>query len=198
MDEGPNDAASRRIVSLAEKMKDEQYRHGYVASHTRQLLARQMRLFRGDASQTEYGQRVGMPQTIVSRLENPDYSGWSLNTLFKVSRKQNVAVFVRFVDFPTFLTYTGDLSEGALRPSEYHQEAVDALAHQNATATWRGAERDFQEGMRIGQELGGGSALSANQLPAQRSEIKGASDTNHTEVIQPVQANASLEWSKAA
>jgi len=121
----PSSADSHRLVRLAEKMHDKEYRDGYVAAHTRQVLAKQMREFRGDKSQTDFADEIDKRQTIVSRLENPNYSGWSLNTLFEIASKLNVAVFVRFVDFPTFLKYSGDQSEAALHPAPYDGQQVD-------------------------------------------------------------------------
>lgn len=121
-------ATSRRLRRLAEQMRDKRYRDAYVASHTRQMLARQMRKFRGGMSQAEFAGTIGKRQTIISRLENPDYSGWTLRTLFEVAKAINVAVFVRFVDFPTFLHYSDDLSASALHPASYSGDALDELA----------------------------------------------------------------------
>jgi hypothetical protein len=111
---GPAD--SHRLSSLAEKFHEKHYRDGYVAAHTRGVLARQMRNFRGELTQAEFGAEIDKRQTVVSRLENPAYAGWSLRTMLEVARKRDVAVFVRFVDFPTFLKYSDDLSDAALGP----------------------------------------------------------------------------------
>jgi hypothetical protein len=120
-------AVSRRLKSLAGKMQDKNYRDGYVAAHTRQVLAKQMREFRGDMPQTEFADLIGKRQTQVSRLENSNYVGWTLTTMFEVAKKRDVAVLVRFVDFPTFLRFTEDMSEQALRPHAYDKADVDAL-----------------------------------------------------------------------
>ena len=47
--------ASHRFLSLADKFHDKRYRDGYVAAHTRGVLARQMRNFRGELTQGEFG-----------------------------------------------------------------------------------------------------------------------------------------------
>lgn len=120
-------AVSHRIIRLIEKMRDKRYRDGYVAAHTREVLAKQMREFRGKIPQTEYAEKLGKRQTMVSRLENPSYIGWTLTTMFEIARKQDVAVFVRFVDFPTFLKLSEDMSEGALHPCSYADNQFDAL-----------------------------------------------------------------------
>jgi hypothetical protein len=127
----PSPADSRRFARLAEQMRDKRYRDSYVASHTRQMLARQMRKFRGDASQAAFAETLGKRQTVISRLENPGYTGWTLRTLFDIANALNVAVFVRFVDFATFLKYSDDLSERAMRPSPYDQHTMDELAKED-------------------------------------------------------------------
>jgi len=139
MDGERGPAPSHRLQSLAEKFRDKRYRDGYVAAHTRGVLADQMRNFRGDLSQAEYAAKIDKQKTVIGRLENPAYSGWSLRTMFEIARKEGVAVFVRFVDFPTFLKYTGDLSDGALRPHVYDPETIDELARAEREAAGENA-----------------------------------------------------------
>jgi hypothetical protein len=128
MDGGLDLAASRRLARLAEEFHDKQYRDSYVASHTRGVLAQQMRNFRGDLPQAGYADKIGKQKTVIGRLENPGYAGWSVRTMLEIARKEDVAVFVRFVDFPTFLKYSGDMSDSALHPEKYDENKVDQLA----------------------------------------------------------------------
>ncbi len=121
-------AASSRFLKLAEQFHDKEFRDAYVSAHTRRFLARQMRKFRGNLSQTAFAEQLGKRQTIVSRLENPDYSGWTLGTLLEIANKLNVGVVVRFVDFPSFLKVTDDFSESAMHPAEYESEKLDDFA----------------------------------------------------------------------
>ena len=164
--------SSHRIGRLAAKMSDAGYRNRYMESHTRQILAKQMREFRGELSQAEFARKIGKSQQIVSRLENPSYHGWTVATVFEVASKLGVAAFVRFVDFPTFLKYTSDMSEAALRPSEYQQEAVDELAEQEAFPEGGGAWRDFFDGAGREQQPTGKSAVEASDRPVQPDDIK--------------------------
>src|ERR1700730_8587912 len=131
MDQERDLADSRRLASLAEKFHDKRYRDGYVAAHTRGVLARQMRNFRGELSQQEFAAQIGKQKTVIARLENSAYGGWSLRTMLEIARKRDVAAFVRFVDFPTFLKYSGDLSPDALLPTPYDQNVIDEPAHQD-------------------------------------------------------------------
>jgi len=126
-----------------EKMRDKRYRDSYIASHTRQVLAKQMREFRGDMSQAEFAGLIDKRQTMISRLENPAYVGWTLRTMFEIAQKLNVAVFVRFVDLPTFLRLSEDMSESALHPCSFCETQLNSLlvdeeydAHSNRSFNW--------------------------------------------------------------
>lgn len=133
--DGEQSPATSRLVELAEEFHDKRFRDQYVASHTRSVLARQMRNFRGERAQTDFGIEIGKRQTIVSRLESAVYGGWSLRTMLEIARKLNVALFCRFVDFPTFLKLSDDLSDEALRPAAYEQAAMDAfISHDRSRA----------------------------------------------------------------
>jgi hypothetical protein len=144
----------KRIANLIVKFLDKSYRDSYVRTHTRQFLAAQIRAFRGERSQTEFAKVLGVSQSVVSeRLEDPNYGKWNLQTLFDTAAKLNVAVFIRFVDFETFLELTSDDSDEALSPSGYRAEALEkwrALMDrpQNARAEvefWKEAPKPGQQ-----------------------------------------------------
>ncbi len=108
-----------RNERLALKMQAHGYRHAYAEEHTRQFLAHQMRKFRGNVTQEEFATKLGCGRSNVGHYENPKFIRWSLQSLFELARKLDVAVFVRFVDFRTFIQLTDDQSDTALRPSSY-------------------------------------------------------------------------------
>jgi hypothetical protein len=126
----PESVASHRFARLAPKLADKSYRDSYVSTQMRTWLADQVRALRGDLTQTEFGKLIGKPQTVVSRLEDPDYGKLTLETLLDVASKLDIALLVRFVDHVTFLVATNNFSESALRPAAYSQQAINALAHQ--------------------------------------------------------------------
>lgn len=124
----PSANSRNRLIRLIAKLRDISYRNSYVESHTKLFLARQMRAFRSDKTQKQFADALGVSQSVVSeRLENPNYGKWNLQTLFDTAAKLNVAVFVRFVDFETFLELSGDMSDDAVHPKEYNQDALDTL-----------------------------------------------------------------------
>jgi hypothetical protein len=158
MDGERGHADSRRLSDLTEKFNDKRYRDGYVAAHTRSVLARQMRNFRNDHSQADFGSEIGKRQTVVSRLESAAYGGWSLRTMLEIARKLNVAVFCRFVDFPTFLKLSDDLSGRALRPAPYEEAEINAFLARELEREMEAAEPQkgsvWNDFFPSGQKLG--------------------------------------------
>ena len=120
-------AISRRIEKLASKLGNQRYRNSYLSQHLRMFLAAQIRALRGNLSQAAFGRLLGKPQSVVSRLENSDYGKVTLQTLLEIAQKLNVALIVRFVSYPTFLRYTDDMSQSALRPGAFDQNEMNRL-----------------------------------------------------------------------
>ncbi|MBH9807673.1 helix-turn-helix domain-containing protein, partial [Clostridioides difficile] len=70
------------------------YRDGYLETRVRNGVAAQVRALREKLglSQTEFGKLIGKPQTVVSRLEDPDYGRVSIRSLLDVAEGANVAL----------------------------------------------------------------------------------------------------------
>jgi transcriptional regulator with XRE-family HTH domain len=98
-----------------------EFRASYMAHHLRASLADQIRDLRGDMSQKAFGELIGKPQSVVSRLENEEYGKITLQTLIDIATKLDIAFLGRFVDFPTFMQATADFSESAVVPQPYRQ-----------------------------------------------------------------------------
>ena len=124
------DALSRRrsetrLRRLAKAFVDHNFRHAFMGRQLRAFLAQQIRTLRGEKQQKEFGELIGKPQSVVSRLEKQKDKNISIQTLIDIAERLDIAVVIRFVDFPTFLRYTEDLSDSAARPASYSQEAVE-------------------------------------------------------------------------
>ena len=83
-------------------------RDAYVQAEVATALAHQIRTIRLQRgwSQAELAQRMGTRQHAVSRLEDPSYGRYSLQTLFQLSRAFDTGLQVRFVSFVTMLKDT--------------------------------------------------------------------------------------------
>ena len=118
----------RRNTRLAQKFANKRFRDSYVSANVRRFLAMQLRTLRGHLSQEEFGELIGIPQSVVSRYEDPSYGKFSLETLLKIAAKLDRALIARIVDYPAFLRFTEDVSPQALCPDGYDQDAVDRFS----------------------------------------------------------------------
>lgn len=71
----------------------------FVESHLNKKLALQIRSLRGDLSQEQMEEKVGIKQQALSRLENPYYGKATLTTLKRIAAGCDVALLVEFVPF---------------------------------------------------------------------------------------------------
>lgn len=172
-------APSHRVTSLARKLRSKKYRDSYLSSHIRMFLANQLSSLQGEMSQQEFGQLLGKPQPIVSRLQNPDYGKYSLQTLLEIASKLDVALLVRFVDYPTFLKITSDFSDEALRPASFDPAQLDQLAaapryfHAHTVAAGEMAPALAVGGMSfMGSPITTNRGLSSS-IPTQHASIGG-------------------------
>ena len=79
----------------------------FVESHLSKNLAFQLRSLRDlkDWTQGELAQRVGMPQTAISRMENPYYGKQTITSLKRLAATYDVALIVRFVPFSQLINW---------------------------------------------------------------------------------------------
>ncbi len=124
----PENANSHRFSRLAKKLRNKRYRSTYLASHIKIFLANQISALRGSLSQEEFGKLLEKPQSVVSRLQNTNYGKYTLQTLLDIAAKMDLALIVRFVDYPTFLKITDNFSDRAVRPDSFAPEQVEDLA----------------------------------------------------------------------
>jgi transcriptional regulator with XRE-family HTH domain len=96
--------------------RNRSYRRSYVEAFYNGRIAAQIRALRETRglSQEALAAKIGTVQSGVSKLENVNYSGWSLKTLRRIARAFDVALQVRFVTYGEALADADDFSKDAL------------------------------------------------------------------------------------
>jgi transcriptional regulator with XRE-family HTH domain len=92
------------------------YRDEYLATQVKGGIAYQIQALRAKAhlSQSEFGEKIGKPQSVVSRLESTEYGSLNVRTLLDVAAGMDVALLIRFVSYPEFFKWTERMSEADL------------------------------------------------------------------------------------
>jgi transcriptional regulator with XRE-family HTH domain len=122
----PASGKRSRNERLAEQFKKEKFRKSYFARQLKVFLAAQIRALRGEKTQAEFGELIGKPQSVVARLEKESYGKVNLQTLIDIASRLDIALIIRFVNFPTFLEWTKDYSPSALAPQSYANAAAES------------------------------------------------------------------------
>jgi transcriptional regulator with XRE-family HTH domain len=120
---------------LFEKLKSKSYRDAYVAEHVRTGIAYQIRALRAQRgwSQKRLAEEMSKPQSVVSRLEDPDYGKVSLQTVLEGAAAFDVALLVQYVSFPEFLRRTEDVSPEALQADSFDERQFFPMTRNTVT-----------------------------------------------------------------
>lgn len=139
-------------------MQNKEYRDSYVSANLKNGLAHQIRTNRElrNLSQTELAAKCGVKtkQEAISRLEDPAYGNYSINTLLKIAAALDVALLVKFVPFSKFLIETADKTPNGLYAEEFGRENL-YLRQAQVTLTFdRRSAYIKEEKKQLGHELG--------------------------------------------
>ncbi|MEO7782785.1 MAG: helix-turn-helix transcriptional regulator [Candidatus Nitrotoga sp.] len=115
----------RRKVLIG-KLQDKKYRDAYVRATITHGLAHQIRTNRESRklSQQSLADKCGgrTTQAVISRLEDPAYGKFTLNSVLKVAAALDVAVLVRLVPYSKFILESTDKSILGLYAKSFSEE----------------------------------------------------------------------------
>jgi len=86
---------------LLQSFRDSDYRHAFVNERVRASIALQIRALREarQMTQTKLGDAIGMAQTWVSKLENPEYGKMTVATLLRLAEAFDTDLEIKFRPF---------------------------------------------------------------------------------------------------
>jgi hypothetical protein len=144
----PRTVISSRSAALSPALDNPEFRAAYMTQHLRGFLADQIRSLRGTMSQAAFGRLIGKPQSVVSRLEDEDYGKLGLQTLLDIATRLDIAVVVRFVDYPNFLRMTSDFSDDAAAPRSYPETRgeIGEMSHSAASSPTASVKNEMASG----------------------------------------------------
>lgn len=114
---------------LFDRLLRKPYREAYVEENVRTGIAYQIRALREQRgwSQKKLAQVLGKPQSVLSRIEDPDYGKLSVQTLLEVAAALDVALLVQFAGFPEFIERMQDVSPSALNRDSFSANQFQAF-----------------------------------------------------------------------
>jgi transcriptional regulator with XRE-family HTH domain len=118
-----SDINSKR-EQLWHRFQDKESRDNWSASHLGTSLSAQIFSLREDRdwTQRELADMVGMAQSRISLLEDPDYERFTVATLKRLASAFDVAFVGRFVPFSEMLEWATDMTPERLAPREFKRD----------------------------------------------------------------------------
>lgn len=108
---------------LSRFQESKEYRASYTTGRVRLAIATQIRALREQFSTTQdaFAEKIGKPQSVISRLENPDYGKMSVQTLLDIAEALDITLVVKFMSYDKFFTLLDDkdVSLDALRVESF-------------------------------------------------------------------------------
>ena len=108
---------------LVRDLTDEEFRHEYMMDQVRSFIAFQIRALREQPgrrwSQGDLAQKSGKTQSVISRMEDPDYGKLSLQSLLEIAIAYDLPLLVQFVEWDDWLARMSNLSPSALRKRSF-------------------------------------------------------------------------------
>ena len=103
-------------TKISEKLGDAEYRRKIFRGQAEDEIAMSIKALREKRNkrQVDLAKDSGMKQSAVSRIEQADYRGWSLKTLFRVADALDARLRITFEPSETVIEHYRELEAGAL------------------------------------------------------------------------------------
>jgi transcriptional regulator with XRE-family HTH domain len=112
--------------AIKQGFRNKDYRHSYADEFLNETIATQIKTLREQHEwrQVDLARESGMPQSMIARLENVNYSSWSINTLRKLARAFDVRLRVTFETFGSVIGEFESFSRQSLQRDYFDIDPV--------------------------------------------------------------------------
>lgn len=115
------------------QIADPEDRREFVRDQVRTRFAMLIRALRDQDerswSQSELGRRMGKPQSVVSRIEDPDYGRLSLETMFEVAEAFDLPLWIDIPEWDEWFGRTKEVRKDQLERRSFDAKTLRERAH---------------------------------------------------------------------
>jgi transcriptional regulator with XRE-family HTH domain len=161
------------------KFEKKEYRDAYMASRVRTSIALQIRALREQRrlSQTDFANRLGKPQSVLSRLESTEYGRVTVQTLLDIASSLDVALVVMFCSYRDFFNQMSDISDHALFAESFSAKQLEPATDASVQESLRASPQVSLSGVLLSQV----NKSSPNQLSCREAlELIGVQKSQST------------------
>ena len=174
---------------LVSELADEEFRHEYMMDQVRSYIAFQIRALREQRqwNQADLAAASGKTQSVISRLEDPDYGKLSLQSCLEIAIAYDIPLLVQFVEWEDWLTRMSNVSPSALRKRSFDANRLFEINRRLSEAAKSSAMGDIKERPSLqGRNLGAAGASGAANANAEPM-------TTYNSVGHPLMGSAAAE-----
>ncbi len=115
---------AKRKKNLIEKLRNREYREAFVSEHIDTGIPFQIRALRNQREwyQKDLAKHADMKQEQISRLEDPNYSKFTLVTLKRLASAFEVGLIVRFAPISDLVEWELGLTSDSLKAVSFDQD----------------------------------------------------------------------------
>jgi transcriptional regulator with XRE-family HTH domain len=148
---------------LVRELTDKDFRNEYMMDQVRTYIAFQIRALREQRHwlQGDLAREADKTQSVISRLEDPDYGKLSLQTCLEIAIAFDLPLLVQFVDWDDWLTRMSNVSPSALRKRSFDAARLLEINRRSDQSAAAMSENPWQGSAALQGRLGNVVSTSA-------------------------------------